>query len=613
MANVDLSVDPYYDRFSDTSNYDFVAFVKDRILQGSELNEVQSIFNYYLKQTGDAIMSDGDKQSGLSYTQTDNNITVASGEVYLGGKVRSFDEQTVTINGVGIETVGVKLDQTEVTSSTDSSLLNPAIGTAGYQANGANRIKETVTLVANDGSAATIYEFKDGSLYYTPDNKQLTKVSNMMAQRTSEIEGNFRLGNTGFELSTQEDTSDSSKAILNIASGIAYIQGVRVNKSTATQIECDKSMTTATITDEENSYVSGTYVYALGTTNVDNVTSVTANIQKTAVVTRGTTSTDGLPDNTVISISRVYTEGTNNVVYTAGTDYTLTNHQTIVWTTGGSSPSQGASYKVTYIYNKLLSASTDYAITTDSDTNTTSIDFTGKSIVTSTDDSTGILYDGAIINATYNYYLYRKDVVTIDQNGDFTIHVGQPNDIDDVTAPYLNDATTLEIGSIQWYPNSYTSDCDTYATSNLTFASLTELKTRVDNIEFNEALTELDDQATASYDPTDLRGVFSDGFISFDKADVDNDDFSVKVNFETGEISPEYASSSDSDLTLDTDDSNVIISPDGKYMSAGYTELQIESQPVASSAILINEFDYFGKTGSMTLDPDVDMWTNYSD
>ena len=613
MANIDLSGNPYYDRFSETNNYDFVAFVTDRILQGSELNEVQSIFNYYLKQTGDAIMSDGDKQSGLSYTQSGNNITVAAGEVYLSGKVRSFSEQTVTINGVGIENVGIKLEQSEITSSDDSSLLNPSIGTAGYQAQGANRIQETVTLVANDDSAATIYQFKDGVLYYTPDNKQLTKVTNMMAQRTSEIEGNFRLGNSGFELSTQEDSSDSSKAILNIGAGIAYIQGSRVQKSTATQIECDKSMTTATITDEQNSYVTGTYVYALGTTNVKNVTSVTANIQKTAVVNRGTTSTDSLPDNTVISISKVFTEGTNNVVYTAGTDYTLTNHQTIVWTTGGSSPSQGSSYKVTYIYNKLLSASTDYAITTDTDTETTSIDFTGKSIVTSTDDSTGILFNGAIINSTYTYYLYRKDVVTIDQDGNFTIHSGQPNDLADVAAPYLNDTTTLEIGSIQWYPDSYTADCNTYATSNLTFASLTELKTRVDNIEFNEALTQLDSDATSAYDPTDLRGVFSDGFISFDKADVDNDDFSVKVNFETGEISPEYSTTDDSGLTLDTDNSNVVISPDGKYMSAGYSELQIESQPVASSAILINKFDYFGKTGSMTLDPSEDMWTNYTD
>lgn len=611
MANVDLTIDPYYDKFDSSNNRTMVIFQKDKVVQTAELNEMQSIESYYLQTLGNAIMADGDKQSGMAYSNDSNNITVSSGTVYLAGKVRSFTEQSVTIAGTGIETVGIKLNQTIITANDDNSLLNPAIDTSGYQAVGANRLQETVSLVANDSSATTIYVFNNGSLYYEPDNTQLTKVTNIMAQRTNEIDGNFRLGNTGFQMTTADSPTDSSKAVLTIGSGIAYVLGERINKSVSENLSAPKALTTSTITDEQSSYVSGTNAYPLGSYPVQSVTTVTADVQKTVVVSRGTGTVDSLSDKTITGIQEVYTEGTSGTTYTQGTDYELTNHQSITWLSNGSSPSQGSSYMVTYIYNKTLVQGTDYNLTTDSSTNITSIDFTGTGIVNDGDSTGGVLTSNSIISATYNYYLYRIDVITLDSNGNYYIHQGQPNDVNTVTKPFINDSNSLEIGSVEWVPNSSESVCDTYAISNLTFNDLTELKNRVDNIEFNEALNDLDDIATANYDPTQLRGVFSDGFISFDKADVTNSDFTVKVNFETGTISPQYQTSADSIPTVDTQDSNIIISPDGTFATAGYSEYLDESQPIASSAKLINEYSYYGKTGSLTLSPSEDHWTNY--
>ena len=123
MANVDLTIDPYYDKFNTSNNRTMVIFQKDKVVQTAELNEMQSIESYYLQTLGNAIMTDGDKQSGMSYSNNNNNITVSSGTVYLAGKVRPFTEQSVTIAGTGIETIGIKLNQTIITANDDNSFL----------------------------------------------------------------------------------------------------------------------------------------------------------------------------------------------------------------------------------------------------------------------------------------------------------------------------------------------------------------------------------------------------------------------------------------------------------------------------------------------------------
>ena len=58
-----FSSTPYLDRFNPAKHHTRVLFNPDRPLQQSELNEMQSIQTYYLKNLGDSIFKDGDKQS----------------------------------------------------------------------------------------------------------------------------------------------------------------------------------------------------------------------------------------------------------------------------------------------------------------------------------------------------------------------------------------------------------------------------------------------------------------------------------------------------------------------------------------------------------------------
>ena len=180
----------------------------------------------------------------------------------------------------------------------------------------------------------------------------------------------------------------------------------------------------------------------------------------------------------------------------------------------------------------------------------------------------------------------------------------------DVKPVESNDPTSLNIGLVYWSPNSSKSNCMSIAPSNLTMDQLVKLKNTVVNTQFNQALNALNMVATAGYDPTQLRGVFSDGFLSLDKADISNPDYSVMMSYMKGTATPVFSAKTDNSLSIDATNSNVVESKDGQYITAGYTEQDMISQPLASDAELLNEYSYYGKEGILNLDPSEDSWVN---
>lgn len=612
MANVDLTIDPYYDKFNASNNRTMVIFQKDKVVQTAELNEMQSIESHYLQTLGNAIMTDGDKQSGMAYSISNNVVTVNSGTVYLAGKVRPFSQQTVNISGIGIETVGIRLDQKIITSDDDSYLLNPALNTPGYQAKGANRLQETITLIANDSSATTIYTFKDGAIYNIPGNPQLSKINDILSQRTNDINGSFVVGNTGFAIRTDDDPKDSSKALVTIDAGLAYVQGIRINKVVPEFIEVPKSLTTNQIIDEETQYSQVTLQYTLGYPYVSSVTSVSANVRQTTTVNRGSSSIDNIGIDNVVSIDSVFTEGTNSKTYINGTDYQLLNHHQISWIAGGNAPTNGSSYRVTVIYNKQLVPKDDYT-TSVNDSNQSIIDFTGKGIVSSGDSNGGTIADKSNLNISYSYYLARVDLVTLNDKGVYNISQGNPGVYGKSFPSESNDPKVLPIGLIYWKPNSAISSYTNIAPSNLTMKDLVNLKKTVNNTQFNQALNALNDVASAKYDPTQLRGVFSDGFISLDKSDINNSDYGVMMSFANATVTPIFTNQKATTPSIDTDNSNVQISPDGQYVTSGYSEQTMINQNIGTDPILLNEYAYDSKEGIMKLDPSEDSWNGVID
>lgn len=607
LATIDLSQAPYYDRFKAEQQRTQVLFQIDKQLGASELNELQSQLHYSIKGVGDSVMTDGDRQSGMGFTQNKNTITVEDGEVYLAGMRRAFSSQVVTLTGTGMETIGVKLDQKIITADDDETLKNNAAGTDAYQSIGANRLQETVVLTANDTTAATVYYFRNGVLVNNTPTTELSKVQDLIASTSYDTNGSFRSGTTGFAMHTEQNADNTDKLDIVVDSGTAYVMGYPIRKKYATRLTVDKSLTVDTEQAEGSYYNKGTNSYSLSFPSVKDVTLVTGTVRKTATVTRGATvgGTDTLPDSNIQTIEKVFTEGSGAVTYNENTDYSY-DHTSLTWKESGSYPTAGTSFRVTYVYTKVLVLNTDYKIVKGTgDLATTSIDFTGMGIIGDGDSTGGVLVDKGLIQATYEYFLYRKDLVVLDKTGNFTVHTGEPNNATNVQAPNLVDPSTLQIGYVNIFPNSVNSESNVYVTTNLTMSDLGRLKQRVANMEYNESINMLDKASYTAVDATALRGVFSDGFISLDKADTTNGEYKVAMSFDDAQLTLPYDSQTDVTPDLDLSASNMNLK--GNLITAPFTEQIVISQKQATNTINVNPYDQVHE-GKMVLTPASDNW-----
>ncbi|QDK04952.2 virulence-associated protein [Listeria phage LP-066] len=606
MADFNFSSAPYHNRFNALNDWTLALFQPDRPLQQSELNEMQSILHYYLKSVGDAVFSDGNMQTGMEFVlDNSGNLTVGDGQVYVEGKVRNFKKQTIKLNKIGREFVGVKVEQSIITADQDSSLLDQTAGVPSAFSKGADRLKETVVLTLDDPQSATIYQFDNGKLFVSSDNPEMTKINEILAERTYDESGSYRVN--GFNMWTEPHPTDTSKIQLVIDTGRAYVLGYKVDKPTSTRIPLDKARDTRSVANEGQYYDTAVNRIKLGNSPVETVTRVTGQVQvPKEQVSRGSQSggTDFLSRTSVFQIDRVWTENptSGEVIkeYTQGTDFQLINGQAVSWAPNGAEPTAGATYYVSYRYNKSMVLNTDYKITIEGtgDTKTWYIDFS---------DMTGSKpIQQSLVNVDYNYYLARKDLIVLDRYGEVTVHKGQPDNLRLAEAPAQVDPSTLQIGVVTIYPESETASAMSFSVTRLSMADLQKMRTRIDNIEYNEAVNALDNPAMAGENPVTLRSVFSDGFISLDKYDSTHPDAIIAFSFEDAEITLPYQEVNKVVPKMLENASEAYVW--GRLVSAPFTEEKTISQPFASEAMNVNPYNVFNKQGVITLTPSADNW-----
>ncbi len=602
ITNADLAKSPYLDRFNPEQNRTRVLFRPDFPLQQAELNEMQSMQNYALSNVAEAIFSDGDIQTGMEYILQGTTLTVKKGKVFLGGKMRNFNEQSIEITGRGTEYIGVKLVQKVITAEDDPTLLDQTSGVPSHFSEGADRLEETVVLGVNDDEASNIYRFENGQLYINPDTPEMDKINKVLAERTYDESGSYRV--RGFDMYTEVHPTDPNNKIqLVIDSGRAYVLGFKVDKPTTTRIDIDKSRDLETINNEGFYYSNETRLNKLGNSPVSSVDRVTAQVEVAKEqVSRGVVGggTDYLKNTSVTKVVRVWTEGSGAHEYRQGEDFQLVNGQAISWAPTGQEPPAGGTYFVQYVYNKTMIENTDYKVTVkgEGDNREWYIDFnemTGSKPV-----------DESLVNVDYKYFLARKDLIVLDHNGNFTVHKGQPNAMRLVDSPNHIDPLTLNIGTVLVYPDSSTAEAKQWTITRLTMEELQKLSVRVDNMEYNQAVFYLDQPAMAGENPIYLRGVFSDAFISLDKYDTSHPDATIAFDFDTAEITLPYAEINKTVPSIIEGSSEAHVW--GRLVTAPFTEEVGIRQPFATEAMNVNPYNTFNKQGVLTLNPSADNW-----
>lgn len=585
----------YPNRFDPSKRWVELLGTAGRRLQVSELNEIQSVLSYRDRRLGDAIFGSGHILDGCQvYISTDKtNVKITAGAVYADGGIHDVPETTLNITGVGEESIGLVMDYQIITSDQDPELLDQMAGYANFGLPGMDRKIANPKWVANDPEAIKIIRLIDGQLITNIAPPELDGISPILARRTYDQSGNYRV--SGFGMWARD--YDTNRVELTVEPGKAYVMGFERHLAASTKILINKAQDTRTVLNEPKVFNTGTNLYKLNNKPVKQVNRLVGVVQITKNITRGNISggSDLLPSTPVVSIVSV---SQGEVSYNQGVDYQLTNNS-VDWSLSGDEPAIGTTYSVTWRYNKQMVLDADYKLTeADSEFY---IDFTPAG-----DDPV----NGSTFQVDYDFYLARKDMVAMDKDGKIVTIAGQSDIEQFVVPPKISTQEALPLGTITLPPNSGNAVVNPFSITRYSMEDLQKLVKRIEDIEYNQAVEGLDNEAMQGESPTELKGIFTDSFVSLNKADTTFPGFTLGYDLDRGEItlrSDDHPNELEINQDTTTADKweNVVT---GKVIG----HEPIIAQELATEGMLVNPYAVFNRVTLTTADPPVDNWIEQS-
>lgn len=543
---------------------------------------------------------DADATSSVVRTKT---YAITSGRIWLEGGVREFDGDEISITGIGKETIGVKLSEFVVTSADDPNLIDTTPNAVSKGKAGSDRVKYQVSLTYNDDTAVPLYVFTDNKLGSSEIKPDYGSLQQILAKRMYDQSGHFRV--YGFNVSTGDYSLDDSKIRLIIDAGQAYVHGYSINTADTTDVLIDKADTTSNVQTEQYVYNNTNGTYTLLNQPVQTVNSVTASVQgSNASVTR---STNGIDDVfTTETVYRIESVTQNSTTYIEGTDFVRLSSNSIRWgqdangnkLTGANIPAAGSTYRVVYDYTKQFTEGKDYVVGT-----------SGASTTINIANQSGLKpIAGSLVNVNYTFFLARCDmiVITQDANNPFKVIPGTPMPLSSALPPILKDQYSLELGYVLVYPNSDKALFTMQTITNIPFSGLQNWSTRLDNLEYNMSMTQMQQAIQLGEDPSTMKDTFSDEFNSVDKADTYMSDFNASYNLEDGSIN--IPSQYEVDFSPQLDSTNSNVGQIGRYITSPYKEEVLQRQTQITDTINVNEYQVFNVNGSLSVDPSSDNW-----
>lgn len=566
-----------WDRAPANPSWSRVVVREDRISQGAEINEAQTILQRQATRVGNMIARDGDRIDGADIAvirdgppATTGTIRLKAGVVYVRGDARPVPARDIaSVELAGDVIVGVRLASEVITEAEDPDLLGLAPGTESEGEPGAARVSETLTwAIQGDGGEGDffgIYLVRDGDVIDQAPPPALSGINQAIAVYDRDANGNYivdgcrvtALGKTG------------SDQVFSIEQGTANIRGFKRTRFAATRFPVEEIADIETISAEPHTFEdggSGTAVITLNRGPINGVTSVIVTKEVTETIVRGTpnNTSDALSNSGVTEIISVEQGATT---YVETTDYLLSGDQ-IDWSPGGAEPAGGSSYDVTYRY---LDAVTPDAV--DNYTVTVSGGVTGTAVLVG-----------------YTWKLARIDLVCLNEFGepvylkgisvrDRPVAPGAPLSLlplAEVRNTWVGKPGVLNDG-VRAYPYVQIDRMYNKLFDALALIGEERLRRDID-----------------SREPVAKRGVFVDPF--------ENDRYR-----DAGEAQTAAVFSGSCQLAIDP----VFVRPTlAAPVTLDYTEEVIVSQPLATSCFLINPYANFNPLpATLTLDPPVDFWT----
>jgi len=199
-------------------------------------------------------------------------FSVDQGVYYYDGFFIQTDPQTVAVSkystvGANVR-CGFEVTESIVSSSSDTSLLDPAQDASNYQAPGADRYKIDLVLSTRDLESTDDERFielqrvEESVVTETYSATQLAVLGDILAKRTFDESGNYTIN--PFIISLQTNASNSANMDIILSPGRAYVYGYEFTKIAPTVITVEKPRES---TNVQNKRVSADYGYFFYTNN----------------------------------------------------------------------------------------------------------------------------------------------------------------------------------------------------------------------------------------------------------------------------------------------------------------------------------------------------------
>jgi len=441
----------YYNRFKSSDNFEHHMFRAGHVLQGAELNEVQSAAIARLKSVADAIFKDGDiiRDAQTSIDQDTGHTQCGAGAVYLRGAVREIAGHSFLIPTDKTVSIGLYLVERVITEVDDPNLRDPAVEVQNYQEPGAGRLQVTAVWgwQAGDvtdgqlGEFYPVYAADFGVLRVKTAPPQLDSVSQAIASYDRDSTGGDYVV-SGLKVSKLPDIAGVQQ--YSIEAGAARVAGFAVNLPSSRRLPYPAEPVLEFIDSEPSvSTTINAQRILFDRTPVANITQVRVTARTRSEIVHGTFqgARDPLPESAVVEVIAINQGGTINAqgtgftggtTFVQGTDYKLTG-QTIDWSLDGAEPGNGSTYQVIFHHIKTVAP--------------TAVDDLGFTV-------TGAV-QGTLVQTSYNVKLPRIDRLCATQEGQFVWIEGTSTSFNPVAPVVPNRHLPLAQVLQTWGPDSY--------------------------------------------------------------------------------------------------------------------------------------------------------------
>ena len=194
------------------------------------------------------------------------SFKVSSGVIFQKGEFIRVGNTLQTIiskysNQPNNVVVGFQTLENIVTYNQDQSLLDNAAGFSNYNAPGADRLQLIPTLVTSNANAIsnnffTLVEWEGGNIVKSNQLASYSELGKELAQRTYDAEGSFFV--KPFSLTSEPSTANTFNVVTS--SGLAYIDGYRVEQTNNLRIPVRKGTDTNILTNQSLSTNYGNWI-----------------------------------------------------------------------------------------------------------------------------------------------------------------------------------------------------------------------------------------------------------------------------------------------------------------------------------------------------------------